>query len=269
MKRLLHIGMLALLGCGDPAERAVEEALHEGAEPYRMARYDSAATIYGQASFDPRVAHDLGSALYRQGLLDTAISTFEQAIASARNRSDQALAYYDLGNSWMGVSAKADSLDKDFGGQLSQIKIEGDDIALKVKQFVLRDSLRTFQRKVVHLVDSSLTQGAEAYKNALRNNPKDEDARHNLALAQQQIAARQKAAQAKSDQEKNKNKDKDKDLSEQAKRIMQQADSLVERYKFKEALGVLAMGLKKEPTLKQQQEYMNKLDVVTRAAEAQ
>ena len=82
------------------------------------------------------------------------------------------------------------------------------------------------------------------------------------------IAARAKKAAEENDKDQNKDKDKDKGLSERAKLIMQKADELVDQYLFKDALKVMNDGLKADPTLKQQQEYMHKLDVVTKAAEA-
>ena len=50
---------------------------------------------------------------------------------------------------------------------------------------------------------------------------------------------------------------------------MQQADEMVERYEFTKALNLLRDALKTDPTLQQRQDYMNKLDVVTKAAAAQ
>ena len=65
-----------------------------------------------------------------------------------------------------------------------------------------------------------------------------------------------------------KDKDKDKELSARAQLIMKKADELVEQYKFDEALSVMQQGLKEDPSLKAKKEYMDKLDVVTKAARA-
>lgn len=266
MKHAAYIALIALTACGTPAERAAERALREGAKTYRAQQYDQAASIYALASFDPRVAYNLGNTLYRRAQWDTAMAAYGQAIASAPVGPGQARAFHNLGNGWMHLAAQADTLAQQAREQLSTIRIEGEDIGRKVHQFVVRDSLRTAQRDLEHLIDSALVQGAEAYKNALRRSPEDEDARHNLALAQGMIAARVKeAAEANA---KDPNKDKDKGLSERAKLIMQKADELVEQHLFKDALKVMTDGLKADPTLKQQQEYMHKLDVVTKAAEA-
>ncbi len=268
MKQAAYIVVMALTACGTPAERAAERALREGVKTYRTQQFDQAAATYGQASFDTRVAYNLGNALYRQAQWDTAMATFGQAIASSQVGPHQAPAFHNLGNGWMQLAVQADSLVEQAAAQLSTIRIDGEDIAWKVRQFVVRDSLRTAQRELSHLIDSALVQGSEAYKNALRRSPADEDTRHNLALAQGLIAARTKKAAEESAKDQNKDKDKDKGLSERAKLIMQKADELVEQYLFKDALKVMNDGLKADPTLKQQQEYMHKLDVVTKAAEA-
>jgi len=268
MKYVVYIALIVLTACGTPAERAAEHALREGVKTYRTQHFEQAAATYAQASFDPRVAYNLGNTLYRQALWDTAMATYGQAIASTPVGREQAPAFHDLGNCWMQLASRADTLEKQAGDQLSTIKIDGDDIGRKVRLFVVRDSLRTTQRDLVHLIDSALVQGSEAYKNALRRSPTDEDSRHNLALAQGMIAARVKKAADDQAKEKEKDKDKNKGLSERAKLIMQKADELVEQYLFKEALTVMNDGLRTDPTLKQHQEYMHKLDVVTKAAEA-
>ena len=267
MKHVAYILMVVLTACGTPAERAVDRALREGVKPYRAQHFGQAASTYAQASFDPRVAYNLGNALYRQAQWDTALATYGRSIASAQVGRQHAQVFHNLGNSWMQLATRADTLAEQAADQLSNFKIEGEDIGWKVRQFVVRDSLRNAQGELSHLIDSALAQGAEAYKNTLRRSPTDEDARHNLALAQGMIAVRaRKAADASTNDP---NKDKDKDLSERAKLIMRKADELVEQYLFKDALKVMTDGLKADITLKQQQEYMHKLDVVTKAADAE
>jgi len=266
MKQLHPIALLLVVGCGTPAERVAERALREGEDPYRKGNFNEAAKVYATASFDPRVAYNQGNALFRSGLLDTAITSFTSAIEVAHDPAGKALAHHNLGNSWSALAMRSDSTVRHIDGILSSIRIEGDDIGRKVRQVVMRDSLRTAQQGLAHLVDSAWTQGADAYKNALRIDPLDEDARHNLALAQRHIALRRKAeADRKEKEEKEKS---GKGLSERAELLMQKADELVEQYRFGEALDLLKEGLKADPTLQQEQEYMGKLDVVTEAAKA-
>ena len=88
-----------------------------------------------------------------------------------------------------------------------------------------------------------------------------------MALVQRRIAARvEEKSNGPNDQNDEK---KNEGLSEKAKMLMQQADEMVERYEFTKALNLLRDALKTDPTLQQRQDYMNKLDVVTKAAAAQ
>lgn len=266
MKRRAYIAVLAFAtACGDASQRAAEEALHEGERPYREGRYEDATTIYGAATHDARVAYNLGNTFLKQHLLDTALHTYAQAIERGTNDPNDAMSWYNLGNGWATLAHDADSMTSLGEEVLKGMRIEGSDIALKLRSIVARDSVEQDLRRLEHLLDSALAQSAEAYKNTLRRAPADEDARYNLALVQKHIAMRVKEAAEKAANQK---KDKEQELSEKAQKLMQQADELVDQYKFTEALKLLQDGLKSDPSLKQKQEYMNKLDVVTKAAQA-
>lgn len=265
MKRITYITAFAFLcGCGDPAQHAAERALHEGAIPYNAADHVQAASVYGTALHDARVNYNLGNALYKQQLLDTAIHSYTRSIELAPTDSSTAMAQYNMGNGWALIALKADSASKAGQEQIRSFRVDGEDISRKVRSIVARDSLKRMVMSLEHLVDSGLTQSATAYRHALRQAPQDEDARYNLALVQARIAARVKEAE----RAKSKNSEQDQKLSERARLLMQQADELVDQYKFTQALKVLNDGLKAEPSLKQKQDYMNKLDVVTKAAQA-
>jgi tetratricopeptide (TPR) repeat protein len=265
--RWTYLLLLPAIACGTPEEQAAERALHEGAESYRAEQYAEAADHYAKATHDPRVTYDLGNALYRMSLLDTAIVAYSAAIERSTEPTEQAVAYHNLGNAWSLMADRADSASKELDERVKGMKIEGDAIAAKVRQIVLRDSLVAAQRASEQLVDSALAQGSDAYKGALRRVPTDEETRLNLALVQRRIAARvEEKSNGPNDQNDEK---KNEGLSEKAKMLMQQADEMVERYEFTKALNLLRDALKTDPTLQQRQDYMNKLDVVTKAAAAQ
>ncbi len=266
MKRIGYIAACLLAtACGDPAHRAAEKALHEGAPPYREERFAEAAAIYGAATHDPRVAYNLGNAFYRQHLLDTALQAYTRAVELGTGDTVDARSHFNLGHSWATLANRTDSMVRSNEEALKAMRIEGNDIAQKVRQVVMRDSVQREVIRLDHLVDSALAQSAGAYKNTLRSTPQDEDARYDLAFVQKRIAARVKEAAEKA---KNNEKNKDQVLSERARQLMQQADELVDTYRFAEALKLLQNGLKAEPSLAKEQEYMNKLDVVTKAAQA-
>ncbi len=264
MRYATIILVLLMTACGSPAERAIEKALYEGAGSYRKDEFKAAADAYAPAAFDPSVSYDLGNALYRQAQWDTAVIAFAQASDALPKETLKAAAYHNLGNGWTRRAEHADSLSQRMADKARGFRIEGSDVGTKVRRIVQRDSMQRAVVQLEHLVDSALTQGSSAYRNALRISPKDEDTRHNLALVQARMAARAKEAADRNANDPN----KDKELSERAKAILAKADELVEQYKFQEALKVLQDGLKADPTLKEKQDYMNKLDVVTKAAEA-
>jgi len=79
------------------------------------------------------------------------------------------------------------------------------------------------------LKNNKLEESIEAYKNALRNNPKDEDTRYNLAYAQKMLQQKQQQQQKKQE-----NKDDQKDQQKQQKQDQQQKKKEQEQQKKKE-----------------------------------
>ncbi len=262
MNRWLPIAMLMLCACGDRQERLAAEAIREGNSSYAAEQFDRAIDAYDRAAFDPRALHNSAKAAYRSRNMGEAV---ERSIATTEMPADSGLiadAFHDLGNSWMLRSREADSLSTGLDKDIAAIRMEGDDITGKVRLAVVRDSLRKEQQRNVQLSDSALTESVKAYRAALRRDPTDEDTRYNLALAQRSLDARKKERERK-DREK-----KDQELSARARQLLEQADRLVEEYKFKEALDLLQRGLQEDPTLASKKEYIDKLDVVTKAAQA-
>jgi len=87
-----------------------------------------------------------------------------------------------------------------------------------------RASSKDTLAKAYHNLGNSLLklkkyqESVDAYKNALRNNPKDEDTRYNLAMAQQYLKQQQQQQQKNKDKDKDQKddkKDKDKDKKDQ------------------------------------------------------
>ena len=78
----------------------------------------------------------------------------------------------------------------------------------------------------------------------------------------ERIAARPKPTTGEGGKDPN----KDGELGDKAKLIMARADELVEKYLFQEALDVMRKGVQQDPTLQQRKDYMDKLDMITKAA---
>lgn len=266
MKHLGSIAILLLTACSTADDHAVQRALHAGAGHYRAERFADAAQAFSDAPSDPRLDYNMGNAQYRLEAYEEALAAF----GNSESQADSALAAsasYNLGTTRLMQARQADSLMHAYSAQLDSIRIDGQDIVEKVGAYVLRDSLRRDVRRLDQLVDSALKAGAEALRITLLAEPHDEDARYNLVLAQRLIASRAREEAKRGD--KDGDDDKKKALGERAMLILQQADELVEAYKFAEALALLNAGLKQDPTLEQRKDYMEKLELVEKAAAAQ
>ncbi|HRH37411.1 MAG TPA: tetratricopeptide repeat protein [Flavobacteriales bacterium] len=265
MKHLVTIVVLLFAACGTPQERLAEEALRHGAALYGIPRFSSADSAFAIAPHDARALYNQGNANFRLGKWSEAIGHYRDAIATDSSHEGLGRANYNLGNAQLMEALYADTAMRQRQEELNGITIDGQDIAAKVSQFVLRDSVQRDVQRLDALIDSSLTQALDSYRRSLRHTPTNNDARYNFTYTQHLIDLRPKNG---SGDDKDGDKDKDKDLSERAKLLMKRADELVDQYKFQEALDVLNKGLKEDPTLKQKKEYMDKLDVVTKAAKA-
>ena len=82
-----------------------------------------------------------------------------------------------------------------------------------------KDSLSTAYHNLGNALMKSkkYQEGANAYKSALKNNPKDEDTRYNLAYAQQMLKQQQQKNKDKKDDKENKDKKDDKNKDDKDK----------------------------------------------------
>lgn len=103
-----------------------------------------------------------------------------------------------------------------------------------------------------HMAEKAFDKAVEAFKNSLRNNPADEEARYNLAHAQKMLKKQQEEDQ----------KNNPPPPTEFAKREKKKADKLVEKYQFEEALQLLEAALEKDMTVSNYKEYMQHLESV-------
>ncbi|MBK9196650.1 MAG: hypothetical protein IPO17_17040 [Flavobacteriales bacterium] len=265
MRNVSLIAVLLLVGCGSEQEQLVERALRHGAARYNDGQFTAADSSFAEAPLDERAVFNRGNANFRMRQWTSAIAHFREAAAMDSSRLEQDRARFNLGNAHLAEALLADTLARQQQELLDGIRVEGSDIATKVSQFVLRDSIQRDVQRLQALIDSSLTAALEGFRASLRNQPTDDDARYNFAYVQRLISRRPNAGD---DGSKGGDGDKDKELSARAQQIMKRAGELVEQYKFEEALSVMQQGLKEDPSLKAKKEYMDKLDVVTKAAKA-
>jgi tetratricopeptide (TPR) repeat protein len=262
MNRNLILTLLLAAACTSAEERAVDDALRNGNALFDAGDTTQALREYDAAPEDHRTRYNAGLGLHGQGSLEEAVDRFSSAFALADSAADRNKATYALGHTWALRATLADTLARMAAREARSIRLEGD-INDQVRQMVLRDSLQRMERNLIQLTDSALEAGRDAYRDALRMDPGDEQARHNLTLVERAIAARRPGRQDGREGDKDK---QDKELGLLAKRIMAQADSMVERYRFQDALDLMQGGLLKDPTLEQRKDYMDKLGTITRTS---
>jgi Ca-activated chloride channel homolog len=99
----------------------------------------------------------------------------------------------------------------------------------------------------------NLEKSIEAYKQSLRLNPTDDDAKHNLFLAQQ---LRKQEQQQKNDNDQNK------EASDFAKKLKKQAEELVAAREYQDAYNLMIDGEKKDQTVKLFRDFTNRISDV-------
>ena len=266
MKRILPPALLLFAACSTPEERMAERALRLGASAYDAGEFLLADSLFTSAPFDARALFNSGNSAFRMARWGDAIERYRAAQHLDSAAEHHASVLYNLGAAHLADARDADSTIVRLNRDLGALRIEGSDIAQDVSTFVLRDSLRRDLMKLERSIDSSYAAAVSWNKAALRLAPADDDARLNLVLAQRAFDARRRAREAQD--QRNKDKDANKELGVRALAIMQQADSLVEQYRFNKALELMQQGLREDPSLKQKEEYMKKLETVTNAAKA-
>lgn len=268
MKPIFYIKFIFLAACGNSPDRAVHKALQAGNAEMDAGRFAEAVTAYSTAPEDHRALFGIGNANHRMAKWPESVTAYNGALQMQAD-SLEGPVFYNLGTTQARQAYAADSLSKkaakDFGG----IVIQGNDIAEKVEGIVMRDSLWKQHIQMGELFDSTLVASKNSLRNSLRKDPMDEDARYNLMVVQNTI---EKLKKEEEERRKKNGDDQDKQdikLSAMALQLVQRADSLVDQYKFNEALDVLEGGLKKDPSLKKEEDYMKKLETVTNAAKAE
>jgi tetratricopeptide (TPR) repeat protein len=137
--------------------QSVRSRVNEGNRLYEAGKFGEAETLYRGAleeesnDFEPRF--NLGNVLYRQGKFAEAAREFQRATTTINT--------VETGRTSTSLSNRSPSLQQTNA------------------QYNLGNAL--FQNK-------EYGKSIEAYKQALRQHPQDEDARHNLVLAQAMLA---------------------------------------------------------------------------------
>ena len=194
MKKIaLIIGILIGFSSLTIAQKQVRKSIREGNRDYRKENYTDAAIDYQQAieknTHSSEAAYNLGNAHYRQGKGKEALEQYKTVINNETDKSKLAKAWHNTGNIFL-ASAQAEETPPQEKGKL-------------------------------------LNQSIEAYKQALRNNPKDDETRYNLALAQ-------KLRQDAQNQQQDQNQDQQQDQQDQQQQEQQPKEQQEQEQKEQE-----------------------------------
>jgi tetratricopeptide (TPR) repeat protein len=180
------------------SQKQVRTELRKGNKEYNREKYTDAEIAYRKAlennAQSKEAAYNLGNALYRQQKLDEAAKQYELSAASINDKEKIAAAMHNYGNSYLRKAIAADE-QANAGGQ---------------------DNPQGEQKM------QSLQQSIEAYKQALRNNPADNDTRYNLALAQKLLEQENNGGGQDNKQDKQEDKEDKQDKQQQQDKKDQQ-----------------------------------------------
>lgn len=167
-----------------------------------------AVAVYGQQQLDRKYLRS-GNKYYKDSTFVKAEVDYQKALDQNPNSTD---AMYNLGNAML-MQQKAEDAMKQYA---AAAKIEKD-----------KKKLAEIYHNMGVILQSSkqYPQCIEAYKKALRNNPKDDETRYNLALAQKMLKDQQQQQQNQDKQQKQDQKQdeqqQNKDQQEQDKNEQQ------------------------------------------------
>ena len=158
--------------------------LNRGVDAYNNGDYGTAQDKFEKA-FEANnqyngALYNAANSAYRSGDFEKATEYYEQYAGTLENKNDKAKAYHNLGNAFL----------KRFSGSSQNQNPEE-------------------QKKSSDYLKNSI----EAYKNSLRNNPKDEDTRYNLSYALSKLKQQQQQ-----ENKEGKDEDENKDEKEQDKK---------------------------------------------------
>jgi hypothetical protein len=171
------------------AQKQVRKDIRAGNKEYRQQNFTDAEVDYRRAleanARSAHAAYNLGNVLYRQGKGQESIEQYKAVTGYESDPSRLAMAWHNIGNVCLASS-------KDPQGR------------------VHTDALR---------------HSIEAYKAALRNNPKDDETRYNLALAQKLLEDSQDQEQnPEQDQEQNQDQEQDQEQNQEQNQQQDQQD---------------------------------------------
>lgn len=165
------------------------QSIREGNDLYEAGKYTEAEVSYRKAGEGEvgkwKSAFNLGNSLYQQQRYEDAAMQFQRAATLSDNQALQAEAYHNMGNAHLKHAQSVQAKEDPSG---------------------------------------ALRKGIDAYKQALRRNPQDEETRYNLAYALRQLQQEQQQNQQNQDQDQDQ-EDQDQDQNEDQQNQDQQQNN--------------------------------------------
>ena len=171
------------------AQKEVRREVKRGNKEYKQEKYSDAEVNYRRAleenARSTEAAYNLGNSLFKQEKRQEALEQYQVTINNETDNKKIANAWHNVGNVFLSM----------------------------------KDSQNPEEQKM------ALPKSIEAYKNALRKNPKDDETRYNLALAQKLLQDQQGEDQDQSqdnqDQQQQQDKEKEQEKEQEQKQDQQ------------------------------------------------
>ncbi len=164
------------------------KSLLQGTEAYQKGDYETASEKFqsaiAQNNQSVKGNFNLGNSYFKRQKYDEALPHFQDAVRHAPDEQTKSKAFYNLGNTYL---AKAQAGMQQQGNQMPMMNEEGQE---------------------------ALKKAIDAYKEALRSNSSDFEAKNNLAMAYKLL--RQQQQQQQQQQQKNEEKENEDQKNQQS-----------------------------------------------------
>lgn len=163
MKRYILFTLLFLFTIGLFAQKSVRQAVRKGNNAYKEQRYSAAEEDYAKAleenASSKEASFNLANTYYKQKRWDDALKEYQHYLTlENQNPKKMSAAWSNMGNTFLKKKADEKNQMQGMPGQGQQQQVQ-----------------------------DNLKMSMEAYKNALRLNPQDDETRENLAIVQKMI----------------------------------------------------------------------------------
>ncbi len=225
MKRIFIFWFLIFICSGNIAlGQSSKSYLRKGNKKYENKNYAEAKTNYRKAltedSAYAKATYNMANTLYREKRYKDAAFNYSKLLKNPKELPDSVLknVYYNMGNAYLQEFLQGNKNEKD--------------------------------------PYKNLNQSIDAYKNALRISPKDQDAKYNLSYALK-LRPKQEEKEKKKQQEQEQ-KQKEHKQSE-AEKIYAKAQKLVKERKYHEAYDLMKKEERNYPELANYKDFTNRI----------